>query len=253
VDNLEARIRLNLLCQLGETDLYNLGIDSQFITAEFFPFSSPEPCACLQCSLPSSAYDKIAQRYSCGALRKIAFEENMVPTTSITASLAGATAVSLLLHGLHGRTFQMSASSRYFQDTISLQSTLSSIERAPQCMGCLPADRLILRTSAKRSMVPDPFIPLPTETPVQISLSDPVLLATDCQICSHHRDYLDIASRYSDALLTCQSCGASAVKPTILDRLDVPAFIKQFGCRTIPCKFITLVTASQITVVELED
>ena len=97
VDNFEARIRLNQMCLIVGVDLVNTGVDSRYAAVEVFPLSQPEPAACYECGLPDSAYRRIAERYSCGWLRKRGATEHKVPTTAITASVAGALAASAAL------------------------------------------------------------------------------------------------------------------------------------------------------------
>ncbi len=92
VDNLEARMRLSQLCLLAGVDMVNAGIDSRHASVEVFRFSAPGPCACFECHLPDSAYRKVAERYSCGWLRRAMLAEDRVATTAITASVAGALA-----------------------------------------------------------------------------------------------------------------------------------------------------------------
>jgi molybdopterin-synthase adenylyltransferase len=94
VDNFEARIRLNKICYLCSVDLVNVGIDSRFASVEVFPFSRSNETGCYECTLPDSVYSRMAQRYSCGWLKKISFVEKKVPTTIISSSLAAGMAVS---------------------------------------------------------------------------------------------------------------------------------------------------------------
>src|SRR3546814_3612844 len=46
----------------------------------------------------SSAYQRMAQRFSCGWLKKVSVAEKKIPTTVITAAYAGAFATSLFLY-----------------------------------------------------------------------------------------------------------------------------------------------------------
>ena len=94
VDNFEARIRANMLSYIARTDFVNIGIDSRFCSIETFPFSATQVAGCYECSLPDSAYKRISERYSCGHLRKTAMTMRKIATTTVTASSAGALAVS---------------------------------------------------------------------------------------------------------------------------------------------------------------
>jgi molybdopterin/thiamine biosynthesis adenylyltransferase len=100
LDNFEARLRVNQLCWIAGVDWINAGIDSRYVTVETFPFgsspreSSADLPACYECGLPPSVYERIAERYSCGGLQRAAARQRIVPTTTITASFAGAQAVN---------------------------------------------------------------------------------------------------------------------------------------------------------------
>src|SRR5262249_29810058 len=83
VDNFEARIRLNQICTLTRVNLVNTGIDSRYASAEFYPFEDRYDTACYECNLPLTAYQRIAERYSCGWLRRVAYAERKVPTTVV--------------------------------------------------------------------------------------------------------------------------------------------------------------------------
>ena len=94
VDNFEARIRCNTLCYLAGVDFVNTGIDSRSAVVELYPFSQSRHGGCLECNMPLSVYHRIAQRYSCGYLRKVSFIERKIPTTIITSSAVASLAVS---------------------------------------------------------------------------------------------------------------------------------------------------------------
>jgi molybdopterin/thiamine biosynthesis adenylyltransferase len=89
VDNFEARIRCNTLCYLAGTDFVNTGVDSRSALVELFPFSRGTAGGCLECNLPGTVYSRIAERYSCGHLRKLSFVEKKIPTTIITSTRRG--------------------------------------------------------------------------------------------------------------------------------------------------------------------
>ena len=97
VDNFEARLRLNQLCLIARVNLVNAGLDSRWAVVESFPFATSEEAACYECTLPESAYARVAERYSCGGLRRRAGRERLIPTTAVTASVAGALAASMAL------------------------------------------------------------------------------------------------------------------------------------------------------------
>ncbi len=79
VDSLEARMKLSQLALIAGVDLVNAGIDGRFATVETFPHGREEASACYECHLPESAYRKVAERYSCGWLRRALVAEATVP------------------------------------------------------------------------------------------------------------------------------------------------------------------------------
>ena len=150
VDNFEARLRLNQLCLMTATDFYNTGIDSRYSSVEVYPFSTHPECACYGCALPPSAYTTIEKRYSCGWLRKVGFEENKIPTTAITSSLAGAVVVSMILNRLNDHPQAIHGAVKHFQDSITLEAMLSVVQRKEDCWECKPVDPHAVRLAAKR-------------------------------------------------------------------------------------------------------
>ncbi len=97
VDNFEARIKLNQLCQITSTNLINTGIDSKYGVVELYPFNAIPKTACYECNLPSGVYREMQKRFSCGWLKKVSYIEKKIPTTIITSSIVGSYASSLAL------------------------------------------------------------------------------------------------------------------------------------------------------------
>ncbi len=171
VDNFDARLRLNQLCLLAGVDLVNSAIDSRFVSLEVFAHSQWD-VACYECHLPESTYQRMALRYSCGGLLKRAFVEQKVPTTTITASLAGAMAAAAALGlGQSKRTGtragtdarqdartgaeadpirgsadlddhrRSNGSRRVFLDSHTMISQAASLKRQPGCAACSGFER----------------------------------------------------------------------------------------------------------------
>ena len=87
VDNLEARIKLNTMCAIAKKLFINTAIDHRYAGLEIYPFHLTRACGCYECMLPSSAYAKINEKYSCGWIRKIHTKNETIPTTTITTSI----------------------------------------------------------------------------------------------------------------------------------------------------------------------
>lgn len=134
VDNFEARIRCNNLCFLTGTDFVNTGIDSRSAVVELYPFSLSRTSGCLECNLPPTVYRRIAERYSCGHLRKVSFIERKVPTTIITSTAVASLAVS---RGLRlGTSDVPPVAQRFYMDTITGSLTRTDLPRSEACMCC---------------------------------------------------------------------------------------------------------------------
>lgn len=252
VDNYEARIRLNQLCLMTGTDFYNTGIDSRYSSVELFPFSTHPDCACYECTLPASVYYSIQKRYSCGFLRKVALEEKKIPTTTITSSLAGAVVSSMILNRISGHAQSFQDAVRQFQDSISLESTVSVIQRMDNCPACESADPSAVRLTAKRFCANSNF-PLVSDSEVEVVLSEPVLIRGTCKLCQRQQDYFESVRQINDAVTFCSICATQSISTEIVERLSITEFEKTFAGRNLPCKFITYQAGNRQIVVEMED
>jgi molybdopterin/thiamine biosynthesis adenylyltransferase/DNA-directed RNA polymerase subunit RPC12/RpoP len=233
VDNLEARIRLSQLCLLAGVDLVNTGIDSRYASVDVFPHASAGLHACFECHLPESAYRKIAQRYSCGWLRRAMLEEQKVPTTAITASIAGALAVQCALRvGAEAR--------RILVDASSGASTVVRLERNDSCVGCgplVPRPRRVAAAGhwhrAFAEHAPDALAVL---------LSDPVIFDYTCANCGrtmHAAQYVGRrADEFDDRIMRCAHCGQLAARVDIRTEVALDDLRQRFGDASPPVKFL---------------
>lgn len=253
VDNFEARIRLNQLCLMTSTDFYNTGIDSRYTSVEMFPYSTDPECACYECALPPSAYKAIEKRYSCGWLRKVAFEEKKIPTTTITSSMAGSVVVSLIMNRINEHPQAIHGAIRFFHDTITLEGTLSVVQKNESCFACKSFDPHALRATARRFCVNEPLIPLLGNAQGEIVLSEPVLIRGVCKSCGREQDYFESARKLTDAVTFCSACGSQSVSAEFIERLTVANFKRVFAGRNLPCKFLTYNADNRQIVIELEE
>jgi len=251
VDNFEARIKLSQLCWIARTDLYNTAIDSRFVTVERYPFSTSSDCPCYECALPESVYDKRNQRYSCGWLRKRAFEEKKIPTTTITASIAGAQACSLYLHG--NKAKGPVGAVRCFTDTILLNSTSSNIIRNSECPACsgLPRESQYFKVRNRKLLNILSSHELPEN--LTISLSDKIVLDVTCKVCGHKKSINDVVDKYDDSLLYCDTCGLISNEVVIKDVLTLSELHNTFPQSKIPVKYLSFYMDGLRFILELED
>ena len=254
VDNLEARVNLNRLCMMMGTDLYNTGIDSRYAVVEMFPFSTNPDCACYECALPPSAYSAIQRRYSCGWLRKVAFDERKLPTTVVTSAMAGSVAVSLMLNRLNQHPQAIHDAVRLFQDTISLEATLSVVQRNEVCPACNSIDSNPTHIATKRFCSNESVIPLIGDATGEITLSEPVLIRGVCKICNRRQDYFESVHKLTDAITFCSICGARAVEIEVVEGGLTPECFRQlFAGRNVPCKYLKYNAGNRQIILEMEE
>lgn len=253
VDNYEARIRLNQLCLMTATDFYNTGIDSRYSSVEIYPFSTNPECACFECTLPPSAYISIQKRYSCGWLRKVAFEEKKIPTTAITSSIAGSFAVSMMLNRINKHPQAIHSAVRHFQDSITLEATLSVLQRNENCPACRSDNLSAEIILTKRFCARHPIIPLADNISGEIVLSEPVLIRGICKLCGREQEYFESTRRLSDVVTFCSLCGSHSVATEFVERLTMADFERVFAGRNVPCKFITYFADNRQIIIEMED
>ena len=254
VDNYEARIRLNRLCALARVPLVNTGIDSRFAVVERFPFDASDRIGCYECDLPPSVYASIAQRYSCGWLRRLAIQERKTPTTILTAAAAGSLAVSGFLRSLVAPD-EISEAVRIYNDTFTGHTTRNSIAKMEGCPGCgdLRCDRVIL--AADRSAVPAFVKRDSLRADSTILFSDRVLTYVRCPECAPPGGGQQIVFRasgdFDESVLACPSCGCRTREVGLADRLEVRELLDEYAGRPWPGKFVMYTDDDLQVVVEL--
>jgi molybdopterin/thiamine biosynthesis adenylyltransferase len=238
VDNFEARLKLNQLCQIARVNLVNAGLDSRWAVVESFPFSSGEESACYECTLPESAYARIAERYSCGGLLRRARVERRIPTTAITASVGGALAVSAALR-LGGE--EACHAQRRLVDTVGGSASTVTIERRAGCAGCaaLAQPPRVIRIRNHWPSPVDPEAIIVAEQPLQ--LSDALVTGYECANCGPLEQAGDYVNRragaFDDGIAICPRCASPSVRVEIRDTFTVAELSTRFGGGSVPAKF----------------
>ncbi|MBC7161541.1 MAG: ThiF family adenylyltransferase [Immundisolibacter sp.] len=253
VDNFDARFRINRLCSLLGVDLINAGIDSRFASAEIFPFMRDSDSACFECNLPPSTYQRVADRYSCGWLRKVAYEERKIPTTAITASYAGAMATSLLLYSF--RDDMEGGARRVFLDTITSNVSKAILPRNPACPCC--ATHFPRRTILQAQRIITSGLPWPQPaSDLTVTCSDPILVSWEtphCATCSSRPSVpvFDLAANYDESHAMCSNCGLKQRLAVIREQFTVSELMERFSGRPLPGKFAFFVHEGTQVIVEL--
>lgn len=244
VDNFEARIRCNTMCLLAKVDLINLGIDSRFGVVETFRFGSLTS-ACYECGLPESVYQRMAQRYSCGHLRKLSFIERKIPTTIVTSSAAAAIGVS---QGLRLGAQPQEQATRVLVDTISGLASRIELLRNPLCPACarLPAELPLM--SCRRRIDANHFTG--DLDAITVTLSEPVL--TGYRIGDTHVNVFKRASDFDDSFASLVSDVPDMVNIEIRDQFTLSELIGRYAGHAIPTKFALLEDGKRSLVLEFE-
>ena len=232
VDNFEARIKLNLICKLWGVNFINTGVDSRHAVVDTFPFARNADASCYECALPPSVYQRLSQRYSCGGLKRVAFVEKRIPTTVITASLAGSMAASKALR--LGPASQDQQSGRVFMDSIAGSSTKTELPQRADCPVCsqfkAPIQMIRISPSELQNME------------AEITLPEPLILSYTCKSCGLgeglHAPLFWRASDHDSRLADCTACGApGAVNVEIRDRIPAKT-LALMGARHLPLPFV---------------
>jgi molybdopterin/thiamine biosynthesis adenylyltransferase len=244
VDNFEARLRINQMCRIAGVDFLNLGIDSKYASIEIFPFSNENSVACYECNLPLSVYDRIAERYSCGHLRKISFEEKKIPTTIVTSGIAGSFGASVALR--LGNT-NLTDSKRMLIDTISGHSTVTNcLTSSPDCPCCASiGTKFQIVCASRKGGFGNVFQKLGSwpALDLRLRLNEPVVLSSVCKKCGSSpysgaqigraQHELDESARF------CSNCADHSVDIQFGDELTVDLFARLYINNPIPIAYVT--------------
>jgi molybdopterin/thiamine biosynthesis adenylyltransferase len=239
LDNFEARLRLNLLCWLAGVDWINAAIDSRYVTVEAFPFSRRDPAAgaCYECNLPGSVYQKIAERYSCGGLQRAAAARRIMPTTAITASVAGAQAVNMALR-------PPGAARRWLFDSQSGVATPAQLARSPDCpcCGAYPHAADITHPAGGEPLAAAVDAAARAAGADTIRLSDGLIWSCQCANCGSTEATRAVelrrAADVTDGITFCLQCRSQAIRVEVRDEFEPGELSARFAPQApIPARF----------------
>jgi molybdopterin/thiamine biosynthesis adenylyltransferase len=235
LDNFEARIQANQMCSLTNTPLIEIGIDQSNVAVQSFPFNEQAAVACYQCNLPPSVYAKIRDRLSCGKLRKSLATHNLVPTTIVTASLAGAIAGNEFLKLIRNKpreSMRISTGDHYM-------SSANRLPRSPICPTCSLTPPQKTQVEQRSSLISETLLAecLPAKT---LILSEDVVLSVKCTLCgqSDESHFLQSTHRHTDALTVCRNCQQTSRTVTSSDLVDVDLLRHAGLGKRLDCKYL---------------
>ncbi len=136
LDNFEARLALDEMSMIAGVNVISGAIDARYASVELYPYATSRRCGCYTCNLPPGAFHRVAQRYSCGWLRRIGLVEKKVPTTIITSSLVGSMMVSWGLRLGKSSEDEAPTSKRLLVDTFSGLGSSSVLPHSQACPSC---------------------------------------------------------------------------------------------------------------------
>jgi len=236
VDNFEARLKLNTLCQLYNIDFVNTGIDSRYVSIEVFPFGVANEIACYECNLPNSVYDKIQDRYSCGWLKRASYHEKKIPTTIITSSIAGSIATSCALR--LGNTNTANRSFKILYDTINNTMSKTDYIKSSDCIICnIPNNKVFLKSD--KSVV-NSLGEITIDNDLSIMTSDQIIVKAVCNICN--KDFNEYTyqntRKISDSIMICDTCNLKSVAVDIRDSFSYEQFTELTKSGALDAKYI---------------
>ncbi|HFG2187063.1 HesA/MoeB/ThiF family protein [Vibrio cholerae] len=252
VDNYETRIRLNRLCLLSKIPFINTGIDSKYCQVELYPFGKDRHCACYECSLPITVYEKVQERYSCGWLKKVAFEEKKIPTTIITSSITGSLATSFAMGLIKGSS--NANTTRILQNSMTGQSFVSTIDRNEQCPCCsgISANPIIM-SGGREILQLGGSIGNGCDT--LVTSSEPIIVSAECTICGQKNELVELtkASDSNSNLIWCAGCKTESVLVQIKDYFTLQELKDNHINKSFPGKFVQVQIHGKTVIIELRD
>ena len=263
VDQFEARMRLSQLAALAGVHFVSLGIDSRHASVESFPYAQASQagadCACFECHLPASAYRQVAARYSCGWLRRALWRDRTVPTTAITASVAGALGVQAALR-LGVAIDDPPVAVRQLIDTRSGQSTRSALARQPDCPACGRWTRTPPRHPAGRTWRDGLTRAMHADAEAALLLSEALVFGAECVACGPDAATSSMigrrASDFDESAERCSRCGDRSVRldlRTECTAADLIDLSQRAGGARPPLKFAIVLDAAAPCCIDFED
>jgi hypothetical protein len=193
------------------------------------------------------------KRYSCGWLKRIAFDERKVPTTAVTSSIAGACMTSLFLQRRCEHPDRLNGSLKYSFDTVTLATSVAAIERFDICPACSRFQPDCHRYKTKRKSVAKNVADLAPDNGATIFLSEPVVLGGECKECGRKVDIFDLASEFDETLAECAACKRPSNVLRIVDSVSHHDLLAAFADKPLPVKFLYFNHNEQQFMLEMED
>lgn len=254
LDNFEARLSLDEMCQLARVNLVSGAIDARYATVESYPYTADLQCGCYSCNLPAGAFQRIAQRYSCGWLRRVGLVERKVPTTIITSSLVASMMVSWGLRLGRSQDGRLPTSRRLLTDTFTGLGSASDLLRNEACPSCIQLQQRVEILTWGGSL------DLGTAAAAQILLArmpTEVVFSAECAECGFDvSGSVRLGSKvrsHSTEARTCPSCGSDSVVIDARDHATLAELVALRGGRGPDVPYVLVDIGSTTFCLEIEN
>jgi molybdopterin/thiamine biosynthesis adenylyltransferase len=199
LDSLHARLALNRRASLAGVPWVNAAISDT--AAEVGVFDA-RIAACYECGISAAAASREAVRFSCQGFRNPA-EVRRMPTTSVTASLAGALAVNEAILRLHGDEQGLPPGSKTVVSLKPHAQQRATIPRNPDCPWHDPlGDALAVQAATPRAAATEVGVP-----GAELRLWNEFVVEVRCTSCGHGERVMRTAASCAVELLDCARCG----------------------------------------------
>ncbi len=200
LDSIHARFALNRLALRAGTDWLDGGLGVDALQVALY---SPSGGACYECQVTAEMARRFANRYSCAGLAR-PDQAPGVPTTAVTASVAGALMVEEGLARLHQRPGGLAPGQRLTLQLAPYRLTVDELPADPDCCahGVIP-DPIERAAAPGRVSARD----LLGSQPGEVDLGFDLVVGLDCPRCG--RTPMAIPrSRLTRAAALCPICGS---------------------------------------------
>lgn len=218
LDNFEARLALDEMCQLARVNLVSGAIDARYATVEYFPYRVSRQCGCYSCNLPQGAFQRIAQRYSCGWLRRVGLVERRVPTTIITSSLVASMMVSWGLRLGGGDAERTQGSRRLLVDTFTGLGSTCDLLRSDDCTSCNQFQERVEMLAWDNAL---DLGPAAVAGQLRVRMPTEVVFSARCSECGFDAsDTVRLGSRLREHSTDARTCPSCRVEAVVIDARD---------------------------------
>jgi adenylyltransferase/sulfurtransferase len=202
VDNAYARFVLNARVRRVGRGWLDVAISSDTAQTSLYGGRG----ACYACGLGESTLRDMRLRFSCTGLRRV-ISTTPVPTTVVTAALAGSLATQITVDAIHGR---FDAGTRW---TLMLANGRWLRDELPRSSSCTFHPRRVARLPQPTRLGPEAswgevVMHLGLSPEASLSVPHDVVVTLRCPTCSTTRPFVGPMGRLIQDLALCQRCSS---------------------------------------------